>query len=199
MANCVYLIGDETSRLALVVDPAWEVPAILAAVEAAGYRLAAALLTHNHFDHVNGVEELLRAADIPVYVHREDASAVPAGRSLKPVADGDSMSLGGLEVGFLHTPGHTAGSQCLKVEGRLLTGDTLFIDGCGRVDLPTSDPERMGQSLRKLAALPPETEIWPGHGYSGKESATLKSQLLSNPYLKAAALGLPDFLRLIGS
>lgn len=200
MANYVYLIGDSEKKLCAVVDPAWEVPAILDQVEREGYHLTSALVTHNHFDHCNGVGDLLKKVDIPVYVNREDAPGVKAaGENLKPVEGGDKIGVGSIEISFLHTPGHTAGSQCLKVGGRLVTGDTLFIGGCGRVDLPTSDPAQMYESLRKISGLPPETVIWPGHNYAEDPSAPLKRELASNPYLKTAARGLEDFLKLVGS
>ncbi len=199
MANYVYLIGDPQTRQCAVVDPAWDAPAILEAIQREGYRLGAALVTHNHYDHVNGIPDLLKAADIPVYVHRQDAPGVLAGGNLKAVEGGDCLRLGTLEISFLHTPGHTAGSQCLRVGAGLVTGDTLFIDGCGRVDLPTSDPEAMAASLRRLAGLPPETVIWPGHNYAALPSAAMGAQLSSNPYLKAARRGLAEFLRLVGS
>jgi glyoxylase-like metal-dependent hydrolase (beta-lactamase superfamily II) len=108
------------------------------------------------------------------------------------------MRLGKIEISFLHTPGHTPGSQCLKVGERLVTGDTLFIGGCGRVDLPNSDPQEMAQSLRRLSGLPAETVIWPGHNYAADPSATLGRELRNNPYLKLAAKSLEDFLRLVG-
>jgi len=199
MANYVYLIGDEQSRECAVVDPGWEASAILHALRERGLKLASILVTHNHFDHVGAVGDLLKEADVPVYAHKNDAPALVkiAGDSLRPISGGDKAAVGKIEVAFLHTPGHTAGSQCLSVAGRLLTGDTLFIDGCGRVDLPTSDPEEMAKSLKRISELAPDTVIWPGHNYSPSSSDTIGRQLRSNAYVAAARKNLADFMRLV--
>lgn len=199
MANYVYLLADPETRDAAVVDPAWDAPAILRAAQEEGLRLRAALVTHKHFDHTNGIADLLKALDIPVYAQAKDAPEIKgAGENLRPVSSGDSMTLGSLRVEFLHTPGHTQGSQCLRVGGILLTGDTLFIDSCGRIDLPGSDPEEMQKSLERLSGLPGQTVIWPGHNYSEGKSASMRSQLESNPYLRAARRNLQEFMRLVG-
>lgn len=199
MANYVYLLADPGTRDAAVIDPAWDVPAILSAAEREGLRLRAAIVTHKHFDHTNGIPDLLGALDIPVYVHAQDAPEIKgAGGNLKRVLGGDAMALGALRIEFLHTPGHTAGSQCLRVGDALLTGDTLFIDGCGRVDLPGSDPAEMQKSLERLAELPGRTVIWPGHDYSEEKHSLLRSQLESNPYLRMARQNLRDFMHLVG-
>ena len=201
MANYVYLIGDENSRECTLVDPGWEAEAILAVLRQREVRLASILVTHNHFDHVGAIGELLKAADVPVYAHKNDASALikTAGGNLRPVSGGEKTNIGKIEISFLHTPGHTAGSQCLLVAGRILTGDTLFIDGCGRVDLPTSDPEAMAGSLRKISELSSETIVWPGHNYAPAASDTVGRQLRSNAYLSAARKNLADFMRLVGA
>lgn len=201
MANYAYLIGDPGKRECAVVDPAWDMEAIARAAEQDGYRIKAAIATHNHFDHVNGLPALLEKFDVPVHAHKEDAPALKAaGANLRPARSGDRVSVGGLEIVLLHTPGHTSGSQCLQVQDRLLTGDTLFVDGCGRVDLPTSDPEKMYESLRKIARLPSGTVVWPGHNYAEDKSSSLADQIASNLYLKTSSTAsLQDFLRLVGA
>lgn len=201
MANFVYLVADRDSKECAVVDPAWDVPAILAAAKEEGFKLTQALVTHNHPDHVNGIPELLEAADVPVRVHAEDAYALEAaGGNLKPTRGGETIRLGSTELTFLHTPGHTEGSQCFLVEGRVLTGDTLFIGACGRVDLPGSDPEKMYHSLRRLAELPGPTEVLPGHDYADEPSARLEAELKKNLYLKTSVREtLQSFLRLVGA
>jgi glyoxylase-like metal-dependent hydrolase (beta-lactamase superfamily II) len=182
MQNFIYLIGDPERHEAAVVDPGWEVPQILAAAERDGYRLTQVFVTHHHFDHVMGLEELLKVVDLPVFVHRDDAPFLKIHRSsLRPVAGGDTVPIGRVSVTVLHTPGHTPGSQCLLVkashsltgaglgpmsagagtssqehdEGRgnlLLSGDTLFIGACGRSDLPGGDPRELYESLTKRLA-----------------------------------------------
>ena len=200
MANFVYLIADGETKECAVVDPAWDVPAILRAVEQEGLKLARVLVTHNHPDHINGVAELLASADVPVHVHGEDAFALKAVQeNLRPARSGDKVRLGKLELTFLHTPGHTAGSQCFLVEDRVVTGDTLFIGACGRVDLPGSDPEKMYQSLKRLSQLPAKTLILPGHDYGEVPTATVEEERRRNRYLQAAAGGLDDFLALTGA
>ena len=200
MANFVYLLADPKSRECAVVDPAWDVPAIAKAIEAEGWDLRKVLITHNHPDHTNGLGELLKARDLPVYVHQEDAHALSAyAGSLRKVRGGDTVALGGLTVSFLHTPGHTRGSQCFLVTEKLLSGDTLFINGCGRVDLPSSDPEQMYRSLRRISELPDRTLLLPGHDYGDKPCAPLQEEKETNPYLKLSATRpLQDFLRLVG-
>ena len=146
----------------------------------------AILCTHSHFDHVDQVEHLLKERDVPVYMLREeiDFSGFHC-ENLRPVSPGDTLRVGGVEIDVLHTPGHTPGSVCFRVRDNLVTGDTLFVDGCGRCDFVGGDPEVMFSTLRKLIEdLPADTTMYPGHDYGNTPSATLDAQLQSNPYLK---------------
>jgi len=165
MQNFVYLIGDPGTRRCVVVDPAWEIDAILDTVAEDGMKLEGALVTHTHQDHVGGhlfgfdipgVEELLAKAPAKVYVHKAEREFLHGlGSDLVKVDGGDTLAVGRHTITFLHTPGHTPGSQCFLVDGRLISGDTLFIRSCGRTDLPGSDPKEMYYSLtQRLAALP---------------------------------------------
>jgi glyoxylase-like metal-dependent hydrolase (beta-lactamase superfamily II) len=199
MQNFIYLIGDPHTREAAVVDPGWEVPAILSAVERDGYRVTKAFVTHHHFDHVMGLGELLDAADLPIYVHRDDAPHLTVPRSsLTLVSGGEAVPVGRLEITLIHTPGHTPGSQCLLVGNLLLSGDTLFIRSCGRCDLPGGDPRALHESLtRKLRPLDDQTILCPGHHYADVPTAELGEEKRANPFLSAATL--QDFLRLVGS
>ncbi|MFH1722993.1 MAG: MBL fold metallo-hydrolase [Elusimicrobiota bacterium] len=200
MANFVYLIGDPETKECAVVDPAWNVPALLEAARADGYRITKVLLTHGHSDHINGVEAVLREHAVPVHVHEADAFALRhVGEGLRKSADGEKVRLGEMEIACIHTPGHTEGSQCLLVRGHLLTGDTLFIGGCGRVDLAGSDPEKMYHSLRRLAALEDAVRVLPGHDYSAEKSALLGAERERNPYIRASLRASADeFRRLVG-
>ena len=132
---------------------------------------------------------MLARKAVKTWVHREEADGLRrvtgvSESDLVKVDSGDRMRIGEIEIEFLHTPGHTPGSQCFKVSNALVSGDTLFIQGCGRVDLPGSDPDAMFDSLRKLADLPDDTILFPGHDYGGGASASFGDTKRQNPYLR---------------
>ncbi|MDA8312012.1 MAG: MBL fold metallo-hydrolase [Actinomycetota bacterium] len=181
MVNYVYAIGDRKSSEVLLVDPAYRVGELLDLVETDGMRVVGVLATHYHFDHVGGsamgydvegVAALLERVQVPVHVQRAELPWVVratglAERDLTPHDSGDVVSVGEVAVELVHTPGHTPGSQCFYVEGRLVSGDTLFLQGCGRTDLPGGDPEALYESLtQRLAKVPDDTLVYPGHRYS---------------------------------
>jgi hydroxyacylglutathione hydrolase len=216
MANLAYLLGSRSSREALVVDPAWDVDALLDRAEADGMRVVGALVTHYHQDHVGGhifglsiegLPRLLERCPMPIHVNEREAdglrrvTGVSEGDLVRR-AGGDDLVLGGIRIRFLHTPGHTPGSQCFLVEeaerpGRLVSGDTLFLNACGRVDLPGGSAEDLYRSLHGvLKRLPDETLLFPGHLYAPEPSSTLGEQKRTNPYLRVA--GVEDFLRFMG-
>jgi hydroxyacylglutathione hydrolase len=212
MQNFVYLIGDTETRQAVAVDPAWDIDAILKVLEADDMTLEGALITHFHPDHIGGdlmghhiqgpVELLERGAKIKVYVHKEEADYVPRVCSLSRTdltlcEGGDELVLGAQRIRFLHTPGHTPGSQCFLVDHNLVSGDTLFVGGCGRVDLPGSDPAQMYDSLvNKLKALPDETVLFPGHDYADRPTSTIGEEKRRNVYMRLNRL--EDFLGMMG-
>ena len=216
MANLAYLVGSRSTREALVVDPAWSVDALLDQAEADGMRVVGALVTHYHQDHVGGsifgmeiegLARLLERSPVPIHAHAHEAEGVcrvtgASASDLVSHESGDVLELGGVRVRLIHTPGHTPGSQCFLVEsggapGQLVSGDTLFLGSCGRVDLPGSDPEAMYHSLHdKLGRLPDETLLFPGHLYATEPSSTLGEQKRTNPYLRVGRLD--DFLRFMG-
>lgn len=189
MVNFCYLIGDRETGEAVAVDPAYGIQDILDALDADGMRLTGVLATHYHPDHVGGsmmgygiegVRELLELG-VPVKVHcqHEEAFGVQrvTGLSNDDIVEhtaGDVLEVGAIAITLLHTPGHTPGSQCFLVDGKLVSGDTLFLDGCGRTDLPGGDPEALYHSLHgTLAAVPDDTVLYPGHLYSPAPSAPL--------------------------
>jgi hydroxyacylglutathione hydrolase len=187
MDNFVYLVGAPQGRECVVIDPAWDVPAILRAAADAGRRVSAAIVTHGHHDHINGLPALLADHDLPIYAQRAEVDCTPALRELasavKAVAPGAEVEAAGLRFHAMHTPGHTPGAQCLLCEGSLFTGDTLFVGACGRCDLPGSDPVQMFDSLARLSRLDGSTLVQPGHDYGDTPTATLQSELATNPYL----------------
>ena len=210
MQNYVYLIGDAERRECVVVDAAWEIDKIVDTVAADDMRLVGALVTHTHQDHVGGslaswgmpgripgAEELRQRLPLKVYVHKAEAEFLRGfGSDLVKVDGGDSLQVGRLVINFMHTPGHTPGSQCFLVDGRLISGDTLFIGSCGRTDLPGSDPTEMYYSLtQRLAALPDDTVLFPGHNYGGP-SSTIGVEKLGNACMRFTSLG--DFLSVMG-
>jgi len=194
MANFVYLIGPAGSRDAVVVDAAWDIEAIVRAAAGDGRRIVGALVTHWHPDHTNRLPELVEATDAKVYVHRDEVRWLrePVG-NLVQVTGGHELALGDMTIRFLHTPG----SQCFLVRDRLVSGDTLFIDACGRTDLPGGDPEQLYRSLSgTLAQLEDKTVLLPGHNYADVPSSTMGAQKRSNPFLRCASLD--QFLRAAG-
>ena len=198
MENFVYLVGDADTREVLAVDPAWEVDTLFRRAAEEGLKITGALISHHHGDHTNGIEDLLERGDVPVYVNKNDLPFVSAPRSaLTPVDNGEKIHVGKVEIECMHTPGHTPGSQCFRVSDNLISGDTLFIKGCGRCDLPGGDPEKMYYTLtQKLMRLPDETVLFPGHNYAPVPTSTLGEEKAKNPYLKTASASLKDFLKL---
>ena len=193
MQNFIYLIGDREKRECVMVDPAWDVKAVLERAAQDEMKVIGALVTHAHFDHVNGLDEFLKDVKGKIYCNKDEAEFLKYWASdLKPVTDGDKLSVGDIEITFLHTPGHTPGSQCFFVEDKLVSGDTLFIQACGRCDLPGGNPEQMYFSLKRLAALDEKTTLYPGHNYSDAPASTIGLERRSNPYLQSP--NLQDFL-----
>ena len=192
MQNFSYLIGDDKTKQAFVVDPAWEPDTIIKTVNQAGFKLAGMIVSHAHFDHTNAIEALLEKFDVPVYANRAEipfaksgnAIVGKLGKTVQPVDGGDKIRLGETELTFLHTPGHTPGSQCVLVGNHLVTGDTLFVGGCGRSDLPGGDAATLFESLKKISKLPASTEICPGHDYGVVPTRNLREEIEDNPYLQ---------------
>ena len=194
MVNFTYAIGDRATNECVLIDPAYAVNELLDLVEADGMKVTGVLATHFHADHiggnmmghpVEGVATLLERCSCPVHVQRDETpwvlktSGLTEG-DLVQHRGGDVVQVGDIAITLVHTPGHTPGSQCFHVDGRLVSGDTLFLDGCGRTDFPGSDPEAMYDSLQMLAAMPDGTVVFPGHRYSAPASATIDEIRESN-------------------
>jgi glyoxylase-like metal-dependent hydrolase (beta-lactamase superfamily II) len=188
MVNFVYLVGDRETGEAVVVDPAYDIQGLLDVLAADGMRLTGALATHYHPDHIGGsmmghsivgIEELLALAPVPIHVQADEVPWITrvtevAESDLVAHASGDVVHAGSIPIELIHTPGHTPGSQCFFVDGCLVSGDTLFLEGCGRTDLPGGDPAALYDSLtHKLAKVPDDAILFPGHLYSAEPSATM--------------------------
>ncbi len=176
MANFTYIIGDEQSREAAVVDPHGDIDWVLAEAAREGLKVKLVLNTHGHWDHMAGNQELVRRTGARVAAHH----LAPGAKDIL-LKDGDVLRLGGTEVRVLHTPGHTPESVCFLAGGALFTGDTLFIGECGRTDLPGGDSEAMYMSLLvKIRSLPDDLTVYPGHDYGPVPSATLGEEKGNN-------------------
>ena len=196
MANFVYLIGSNTTKEAVVVDPAWGVQEIIDTVAEDGMRVTGALVTHTHFDHVGGkfqghhipgLAEFLELAKGKIYVHKAELERLPVPPSEAVPTDAQfTLEVGDVLIEFIHTPGHTPGSQCFRVRDRVVSGDTLFIGSCGRTDLPGSDPGAMYESLtQKLAKLDEATLVFPGHNYAQHAThSSIGLEKARNPMLR---------------
>lgn len=192
MQNFNYLIGDPQTKECAYVDPAWEVDRLLRIAEEDGYRVTKILLTHHHFDHVEGVAEVVLKTNAEIFVHESDRPLVETGSaSVTSLRQGQKFTIGNLEVTAFHTPGHTPGSVCYSVRDvetsldHLFTGDTLFQGNCGRSDLPGGNPKTLFDSLQELKTLDPTTKIYPGHDYGTKPVSTIGYEKQNNPTLKA--------------
>ena len=198
MVNYVYLIGDKSTRECMIVDPAYAVEELLSIAENDEMKVVGALATHYHPDHVggsmmganiDGIATLLEKTDVPIHVQELEAQWIMrttgvSANHLHQHQPGDTVKVGDIEICLVHTPGHTPGSQCFLVDNRLIAGDTLFLEGCGRTDLPGSNPDQMFESLQILAALPDQTVVFPGHRYSDPSSRSLAEVRQTNYVFK---------------
>jgi glyoxylase-like metal-dependent hydrolase (beta-lactamase superfamily II) len=204
MRNFTYALGDRRTGEAVLVDPAYRPQELLDVLSADEMTLVGAVATHYHPDHIggtligeqhlSGIVELVAMSDVPVHVQADEVSWVLErtgvdSSALRAHGDGEVLNVGGVEITLLHTPGHTPGSQCLLVEDRLLSGDTLFIDGCGRTDFPGGDAEELYWTLsERLARVSDETILYPGHLYSKEASLAMGEVRARNPVFAASSL-----------
>jgi glyoxylase-like metal-dependent hydrolase (beta-lactamase superfamily II) len=180
MQNFAYIVGDENTKLAAVVDPAWDVEKILAVASRYGVKIVFAINTHSHPDHTAGNSELVKATGARVVAHQ--ASKIKKDIGIK---EGDTLHVGSLELKFIHTPGHSPDSMSVLADGKLITGDTLFVGECGRTDLPGGSAEQLHDSLfNKLMRLPDDVEVYPGHDYGAKPHSTIGYERTHNYVLK---------------
>ena len=212
MVNFVYLVGDRETGEAVVIDPAYDIDGLLDLLAADDMRLVGALATHYHPDHVGGdmmgysiqgVASLLERTSVPIHVQADEAVWVQrvtgaAEKDLVEHVSGDVVQVGEIPIELIHTPGHTPGSQCFLVDNRLVAGDTLFLEGCGRTDLPGGDPGALYESLtQKLAKVPDDATLFPGHLYSMEPSASMADTRANNFVFRPRTQR--EFLMLMGA
>lgn len=203
MVNFCYLIGDRDTGEAVIVDPAYDTATILDVLAADDMTPVGVLATHYHADHIGGnmmghqiggIADLLEAHDVPIHVQRPEQEFVTktTGLGADVLSSHDSsdvVSVGGIDIELIHTPGHTPGSQCFLVDDHLVSGDTLFLDGCGRTDLPGGDPEELYHSIHdRLGKVPDSAVLYPGHLYSPEPSRSMKETRDLNVVYKPRSL-----------
>lgn len=185
--NLICILADEVTQNAVIIDPAWDVPALLKIIDDNGYNLTGVWLTHAHGDHVQGVPAVLEAyPDLEVWA---SPNTLDSFQPSYPTSDiGDTLQLGELTFDVFHTPGHSPGGVCFKYGDDMIVGDTLFVDGCGRCDLPQSDVNAMYDSIHGvLMNLPDSTRIYPGHNYGPTPTDTIGNQKKTNRFMLAAS------------
>jgi len=203
MRNFCYAIGDKVTGQAVLVDPAYDAAGLLDVLAADEMTLTGVLGTHYHPDHVGGsmmghtiagIAELLQIVDVPIHLQTPEVEYVTkatgvTGDALVGHSSSDTITIGEVEIELIHTPGHTPGSQSFLVRDRLVAGDTLFLDGCGRTDLPGGDPAELYLSLtQRLAKVPNEAVLFPGHLYSPEASLSMGETRERNVVFKPTSM-----------
>lgn len=201
MDTFCYLIGDELSKKCGLVDPAFDTDKILRLARTAGYTIIYVINTHGHADHCAGNAAIIKATGAGLMIHEQDAgrlkglmssvfSAALGGRPSPPpdilLRHKDIITIGGITLTVLHTPGHTPGGICLYTPGHIFTGDTLFVGGVGRTDLPGGSAREMLASIKnRIYALPGDTIVWPGHDYGDAPYSTVAREKATNPFTRS--------------
>jgi glyoxylase-like metal-dependent hydrolase (beta-lactamase superfamily II) len=182
MANFTYIVADEESGEAAVIDPSWDLDKIFQALKKNGWRAKYVINTHTHFDHVLGNEQMAEVTGAKIVQHKNSQLKKDIA-----VSDGDTIEIGGsIRLWVLYTPGHSEDSMCLLLDDQFIfTGDTLFVGNCGRVDLPGSDAKDMYYSLfDKLAKLDEKLILYPGHNYGPTSTSTIGHEKKTNYMLQ---------------
>src|SRR3989338_6644994 len=201
MQNFIYLIGDEKSKEAAVIDAGWDADKIIETANKEKLTIKKIILTHSHFDHVQRVDELADKTKADVYFHELESDSIKkhikndAIKIIK-LKDNDEISIGKIKIKIIHTPGHDPGAVCLHFNRKIITGDILFVGAIGRTDLPGGDTIKLFESMQKLKKLDDKTEIYPGHDYGETKFSTIGNEKKQNPYFMCRTK--EEFLRLVG-
>ncbi len=201
MQNFSYIIGDEKSREAAVVDAGWEIEKLIGIAGKDKLKITKIILTHSHYDHVQKVNELAEKTNAMVYFYEWEFNSINKsiknnGIKIVKLKNNDEIKIGNLKIKVIHTPGHTPGAICLFVENKLMTGDTLFVNAIGRTDLAGGDAIKLFESLQKLKKLGDDVEIYPGHDYGDIPFSTIGGEKKTNPYFRCETK--EQFLSLLG-
>lgn len=195
MENLSYLIIDEDSKNVVIVDPTFNVDSLLLFISGNHYTIHSIWLTHTHYDHISGLDAVLDVKNnCHIYVHKNGYASLNGYSNIFCLEDGETILFGSLEWVIYHTPGHSSDGICFHSHPYLITGDTLFIDRCGRADITGANVHHLYASLERLKKLPPDTIIYPGHDYGHSQFDTIESQLIKNPYLRVGNEN--EFIRL---
>jgi glyoxylase-like metal-dependent hydrolase (beta-lactamase superfamily II) len=190
LQNFCEILYCPTTREAAVVDPAWEVDTLMRQAKTLGVKITTVLVTHTHNDHIEGVAELCALTGAAVVISPREADnlrrTAPALGELIDAVDHRDVAIGNCGVRVLETTGHTVGGVCYLGDGFVITGDVMFVGGCGRTDFTGGSTAQMWQSLQRLSALPEETRVFPGHNYGATPTSTIAHELRTNPFLRCA-------------
>lgn len=187
MENFAYIIADSKTKEAAIADPGWDADVLLEFCSSNKLKVKKIILTHTHYDHINDVDYIFKKTHAEVYVHSLESNNIKnINNEIKIVElnNGDKFNVGDVEIGVMHTPGHSPGSSCFIFSGKIITGDTLFVGSIGRTDLPGGNPKAMAESLKMLKKLDDNLEIYPGHDYGEKPFSTIGEEKETNFYMK---------------
>ena len=188
LQNFTYILIDDSTNIGAIVDPADNLEKVFNILDRETVQIKYVINTHGHYDHVLGNAETLSKTSSKLICH--ESSKIKHDISVK---EGDIITLGATEIKIIHTPGHASDSICLLADDKVLTGDTLFIGECGRVDLPDSNMSDMYDSLmNKISNIPDNYEVYPGHDYGDIPSITIRENIARSPLLQAKSL--EDFI-----
>tara|TARA_A100001015_G_scaffold36652_1_gene40394 strand:- start:3108 stop:3758 length:651 start_codon:yes stop_codon:yes gene_type:complete len=184
--NLFYVVWDSLTREAAIVDPPKDIRELIQFMQSQSLTFSHIWLTHTHYDHIEGIENCLNYnPTLPIITHTSQAKKFLFHSNVIKVSTGDEIKLGSLSITIIHTPGHSPCGICFYSAPHCITGDTLFVDRCGRADIKGADVHKLYDSLQKLKNLPPETIIYPGHDYGKSQTDTIQNQCIQNPYLVA--------------
>jgi len=189
MENFSYIIADDITKTAAVVDPAFDEEKLFDICYKKGFEIKYILLTHTHGDHTEAVSRIVKKTGAVVYVHKNEKSRIEnTASNIIGVDEGEVIKIGNVEINVLHTPGHTRGGVTYKTGNILLTGDTLFVEGCGRTDLSDGNTKTLYKTLQRLKGMPDETKVYPGHDYGTVPFSTIAREKENNPYMRCNSL-----------